>query len=463
MSATPTGSVPLYRDAGQPTADRVADLLARMTTVEKAAQLGSAWVFQLAAGTALTADAPALMEHGLGQVTRVSGASNVTSADAAAAANEIQRFLVEETRLGIPTIIHEEVCAGLMARGATVFPQPIGLASTWDPPLIERMASVVRAEMRAIGAHQGLSPVLDVCRDPRWGRIEETFGEDPHLVAMMGNAFVRGLQGEAFGDGVVATAKHLVGYGASQGGLNWAPAHIPARELLEVYLHPFEAAVRTAGLRSVMNAYNELDGVPCGASHELLTGILRDEWGFDGYVVADYFSVRQLEDYHHLVADATEAASVALAAGLDVELPMTDCYGPPLVDAVDGGIVAVEILDRAVERGTADEVRARLVRMRLRRRRRGRGGGRRRAGSSVRPLARQPEHRVVAQRRDAADQPDHDRDDRCHWAQCRRSTQPVRRLQLRRARRVAARDAGLRQRVPRPDPRRLRPRRRHRR
>jgi beta-glucosidase len=290
------------------------------------------------------------LEHGLGQVTRVSGASNVASADAARVANEIQRHLVGETRLGIPAIVHEEVCAGLMARGATVFPQPIGLASTWDPSLVERMATIVRTEMRAIGAHQGLSPVLDVCRDPRWGRIEETFGEDPHLVAMMGNAFVRGLQGDSLEVGVVATAKHFVGYGASQGGLNWAPAHIPTRELREVYLHPFEAAVRTAGLRSVMNAYNELDGVPCGAAPELLTGILRDEWGFEGYVVADYFAVRQLETYHHVAADAAEAASVALAAGLDVELPMTDCYGTPLVDAVDAGIVAMEIVDRAVER-----------------------------------------------------------------------------------------------------------------
>jgi beta-glucosidase len=347
---TPTDSVPLYRDASKPVTERLADLLGRMTTIEKAAQLGSAWVFQLAAGTTLVDGAPALLEHGLGQVTRVSGASNVASADAARVANAIQRHLVEQTRLGIPAIIHEEVCAGLMARGATVFPQPIGLASTWDPSLVERMATIVRTEMRAIGAHQGLSPVLDVCRDPRWGRIEETFGEDPHLVAMMGNAFVRGLQGGALDEGVVATAKHFVGYGASQGGLNWAPAHIPTRELLEVYLHPFEAAVRTAGLRSVMNAYNELDGIPCGASHELLTGILRDEWGFDGYVVADYFSVRQLENYHHLAADAAEAAAVALAAGLDVELPMTDCYGAALVDAVDAGIVAIEILDRAVER-----------------------------------------------------------------------------------------------------------------
>jgi beta-glucosidase len=342
-------SLPIYRDAARPVAERVADLLARMSTPEKAAQLGSAWVFQLAAGTRLTDKAPALMADGLGQVTRISGASNVASAEAAEVANAVQKHLVDETRLGIPAIVHEEVCAGLMARGATVFPQPIGVACTWEPVLAEQMAAVVRAEMRAIGAHQGLSPVLDVCRDPRWGRLEETFGEDPHLVATMGVAFVRGLQGPDLADGVVATAKHFVGYGASQGGLNWAPAHVPPRELREVYLHPFEAAVR-AGLRSVMNGYHEIDGMPCGADHDLLTGILRDEWGFEGYVVADYFSVRQLETYHRLAADATEAASVALAAGLDVELPMTDCYGAPLVDAVVAGIVPMEVLDRAVER-----------------------------------------------------------------------------------------------------------------
>jgi beta-glucosidase len=166
----------------------------------------------------------------------------------------------------------------------------------------------------------------------------------------MGNAFVRGLQGASLLDGVVATAKHFVGYGASEGGLNWAPAHIPPRELREVYLHPFEAAVRTAGLRSVMNAYQELDGLPCAADHDLLTGVLRDEWGFDGYVVSDYFAVRQLEDYHQLAADASDAASIALTAGIDVELPSTDCYGKPLVDAVEAGIVALADLDRAVER-----------------------------------------------------------------------------------------------------------------
>ena len=226
------GAEPAYKDAQRPVDDRVDDLLARMTIDEQLAQLGSAWVFQLADGTGFSADESSeLLRHGLGQVTRVSGASAFGASDAARVSNEIQRYLVEQTRLGIPAIVHEEICSGLMAREATVFPQAIGLASTWEPELAEALADTVRAQMRARGAHQGLSPVLDVCRDPRWGRLEETFGEDPHLVARMGVAFVRGLQGADLEDGVIATAKHLVGYGASEGGMNWAPAHLPPREL----------------------------------------------------------------------------------------------------------------------------------------------------------------------------------------------------------------------------------------
>ena len=214
-----------------------------------------------------------------------------------------------------------------MAREATVFPQAIGLASTWDPALARSLAEAIGGQMRAVGAHHGLAPVLDVCRDPRWGRTEETFGEDPYLVARMGVAFVQGLQGESLRDGVIATAKHFVGYGASDGGMNWAPAGIPPRELREVYLHPFEAAVRVGRVGSVMNAYNEVDGIVCAADRELLTAILREEWGFDGYVVSDYFSIRQLESYHRLAADGREAAAMAIGAGLDLELPATDCYG----------------------------------------------------------------------------------------------------------------------------------------
>ncbi len=339
-----------YRDPSLSVGERVADLLGRMTLAEKVAQLGSAWVFELAKRDELRPEAADRLADGLGQVTRISGASNADAVTAARVANAIQRFLVDHTRLGIPAIVHEEVCAGLMARDATVFPQPIGLASTWSPDRVQEMADVVRREMRAIGAHQGLSPVLDICRDPRWGRTEETFGEDPQLVAELGLAFVAGLQGSELATGAVATAKHFVGYGASQGGLNWAPAFVPARELREVQLFPFEVAVRAGGLRSVMNGYHELDGIPCAANASLLTGVLRDEWGFDGCVVADYFSVRQLEDYHHLAADGREAAAIALTAGIDVELPSTDCYAGDLIAAVESGQLGLDVVDRSVAR-----------------------------------------------------------------------------------------------------------------
>src|SRR5262249_13371380 len=299
---------------------------------------------------ALRPAAAELLRDGLGQVTRISGASSLPPREAAVLANAVQRRLVEETRLRIPAIGHEEICSGLMARDAVVFPQAIGLASTWEPELVQALADAIRVDMRARGAHQGLGPVLDVCRDPRWGRLEETFGEDPHLVASMGVAFVRGLPADDLGAGVVATVKHLVGYGASEGGRNWAPPQIGARELRDVYLHPFEASVRVAGARSVMNAYNELDGIPCGASAELLTTLLRDEWGFAGCVVADYFSIRQLASYHRFALDAEDAAIRALAAGLDVELPSVDCYGAPLLEAVAARTVSPEVLDEAVRR-----------------------------------------------------------------------------------------------------------------
>ncbi|HEX6673488.1 MAG TPA: glycoside hydrolase family 3 N-terminal domain-containing protein [Actinomycetes bacterium] len=350
-SVTLESAQPLYRDPTRALEERLDDLLARMTLAEKAAQLGSAWVFQLADGSGLVEErAGRILADGLGQVTRVSGASSLRPEEAADLANAIQRFLVERTRLGIPAIVHEEICSGLMARGATVFPQALGVASTWDPGLAEALADDVRRQMRARGAHQGLSPVLDVCRDPRWGRTEETFGEDPHLVARMGVSFVRGLQGDDLRQGVIATAKHFVGYAASEGGLNWAPAHIAARELREVYLHPFEAAVRSAGLRSVMNGYHELDGVPCIADRTLLTGILREQWGFEGVVASDYFSIRQLIDYHELAADPADAAAMALQAGLDVELPSTDCYGAPLLKALESGLVEEEAFEAAVRR-----------------------------------------------------------------------------------------------------------------
>jgi beta-glucosidase len=341
----------LYRDAAQPIEARVADLLGRMSVEEKVAQLGSAWSYQVLDGTALDLkEARALLGNGLGQITRIGGATNLSPAEGAKLVNEIQHWLAENTRLGIPAIIHEECCAGYMARDATIFPQIIGLASTWEPALADGMAAVVRRQMRAAGAQQGLSPVLDVARDARWGRVEETFGEDPALITAMGVAFVRGLQGDNWDEGVVATAKHFVGYGVTEGGMNWAPAHIGPRELRDVFLLPFEAAVKEANLQSVMHAYHELDGEPCAASTELLTDTLIGEWGFDGVVVSDYFGVEQLRSFHFVAEDKGHAAALALGAGLDVELPGADCYGRPLLQAVEKGLVDEALLDRSVAR-----------------------------------------------------------------------------------------------------------------
>lgn len=204
--------------------------------------------------------------------------------------------------------------------------------------------------MRAAGAQQALAPLLDVTRDPRWGRVEETFGEDPYLVAQMGIGYVQGLQGEDLRNGVIATGKHFVGYGASEGGMNWAPAHISDRELREVYLHPFEAVVREAKLGSIMPGYHELDGVPCHYSETLLVDILRNTWGFDGIVVSDYFAINQLFEYHHVAQDKVQAAEFAVKAGVDVELPSRDVYGPALLEAVHRGKVTVEEVDALVRR-----------------------------------------------------------------------------------------------------------------
>lgn len=341
-----------YRDPTLGLDARVADLLGRMTLDEKLGQLGSAWVFQLAGPGGLdTTRATPLLADGIGHVTRISGATSLGAVAAAELANAIQRHLRDHTRLGIPAIVHEEICSGLMAREATAFAQALGVAATFRPEHNRAIADAIRLQMRSIGAHQGLSPVLDICRDPRWGRLEETYGEDPLLVSRMGVEFVLGMQADGdLSEGVIATAKHFVGYGASEGGLNWAPAHLPERELRDVYLRPFEAAVREAGAASVMNGYHELDGVPCGASRWLLTDVLRTEWGFVGCVVADYFAVNQLDVYHHVVTSPDEAAAAALRAGLDVELPSTDCYGEPLRRAVDRGLVSVAELDVAVSR-----------------------------------------------------------------------------------------------------------------
>ncbi len=351
-----------YLDPSLPVAERVEDLLSRMTLEEKIAQLSSAWLSEVAeqaAGEIFTGLSPekarARLGNGIGQITRPTGSSAMLPAEAARANNAVQAFLKEETRLGIPAIVHEECLSGFLARPATLFPQIIGLAATWDAGLVQAVGEVIRLQLRRVGAHQGLAPVLDVARDPRWGRMEETYGEDPYLVASLGTAYVRGLQGgglqgSILREGIAATGKHFAAHGLPESGLNWAPVHVGERELREVFLLPFEAAVKEAGLAGIMNAYHELDGIPVAASRRMLTDILRGEWGFEGIVVSDYNAVAMLADYHHVAADKAGAAALALQAGLDLELPATDCYGAPLLAALQAGQVDMACVDRAARR-----------------------------------------------------------------------------------------------------------------
>jgi len=341
----------IYRDASKPVAERVADLLSKMTPDEKVAQIGSIWAMEVLEDRGFSAGKAAkLMKNGLGGISRAGVGTALKPGQIAVFVNDLQRFLVENTRLGIPAIVHEECLTGFIAREATIFPQIIGMASTWEPGLMQKIMQVTRYQMLAVGVRQGLSPVLDVARDPRWGRMEETFGEDPYLIASMGIAYVRGLQGDDIRNGVIATVKHFAGYGKPEAGLNHAPSDIPPRMLREVYLYPFEKAVREAGVLSVMNAYQEIDGVPCAASKELLTTILRNEWGFDGIVVSDYYSVLMLNTFHRVASDRVEAARLALAAGIDMDLPERGCYTETLAEKVAAGEFPVDIIDRAVAR-----------------------------------------------------------------------------------------------------------------
>ncbi len=329
---------------------RAEDLLSRMTLEEKLAQLGGVWSTCLADAQGFSREQAAeKLRHGIGHVSRIASTSGLRPAENAAFANRIQRYLVEETRLGIPAIVHEESTAGFMARDADQFPQAIGLAATWNPEAVEAMARVIRTQMRAVGARQTLAPVLDVARDPRWGRVEETYGEDPHLAGRLGVAYVRGIQGERLADGVAATGKHFLGYGLSEGGHNHKPVHLGPRELREVFAWPFACAIREAGLASVMNAYNEVDGLPCGGSREILEDLLRGELGFQGVVVADYFTTQLLRVSHRVAGDKAEAARMALEAGLDVELPTLDAYAE-LAPQVRSGELSEAMVDRSVRR-----------------------------------------------------------------------------------------------------------------
>lgn len=330
---------------------RLRDLLARMTLDEKLAQLTSYWFNDLQTGQQPSLPKmQALLKHGIGQVSRLGGSSTLPPQEVARAGNQIQRFLVEHTRLGIPAILHEECCLGYLGLGGTIYPQIIGLASAWSPALVEQVTTQIRAQMLAVGARQGLSPVLDLAVDPRWGRTEETFGEDPYLASQLGMAYVRGVQGEDWEHGLMATGKHFVGHSLSLGGLNCAPAQVGPRALWDTFLVPFQAAIQKAGLRSIMNAYPELDGEVVAASRRILTGLLRDQLGFEGLVVSDYHAILMIHTFHRAAADRSTAARLALQAGIDVELPTCNCYGAPLREALEAGQCSLEEVDAAVWR-----------------------------------------------------------------------------------------------------------------
>jgi beta-glucosidase len=369
---------------------RTERLLEAMTLDEKVAQLGSVRVGDLLSdGEFSAAMADAVLGDGVGRVTRFGRESHLDPAALAAVADDLQTYLREETRLGVPAVIREESLCGYAGRRGTTYPQSIGMASTWDPDLVSRVTREIARELRAVGCTLTLSPVADLGRDPRWGRIEETYGEDPVLAARLVTAAVSGLQdglpgaGAPAGDeapgaptdgagrpvdgygngnggereGVLATLKHLVGHGRPEGGRNRAAVTASLRSLRDADLVPFRAAIADADAGSVMAAYHAVDGVPCHASRRLLTGIVREEWGFEGTVVSDGRGIELLCDDHGVAADRRAAGVAALRAGIDVELPETACFGDRLVAAVRAGLVDESVVDRSVRRVLREKAR----------------------------------------------------------------------------------------------------------
>jgi beta-glucosidase len=354
---------PAYKNSRLPSVRRVKDLLSRMTLEEKAAQMLCIW--QQKAQTLVDADGNFDEEkakvafrgrRGLGQVGRPSDAGKGLNArQMATLTNAIQKFFIENSRLGIPVIFHEECLHGHAAVDGTSFPQPIALGATFNPELVEHLYAMTAAETRLRGAHQALTPVVDVAREPRWGRVEETFGEDPFLVSRLGIAAVRGFQGDrTFRDKrhLIATLKHFVGHGQPESGMNCAPANVSLRVLRETFLYPFCEALREAGAISVMASYNEIDGVPSHANRWLLRDVLRKEWGFKGFVVSDYFAIWELGDRpdthgHFVAADKKESCALAVKAGVNIELPDPDCY-LHLVELVRKGVLKESDLDELV-------------------------------------------------------------------------------------------------------------------
>jgi len=362
---------PLYKDPAAPIPARVDDLMGRMTLEEKVAQMVGIWLkkedIQTPEAEFSPEKASKAFPHGLGQISRPSdrrgakagphagaepGTINRTPGETARYINAAQKWAVEKTRLGIPMLMHDEALHGYVARESTCFPQAIALASTWDPELIEKVFAVAAREMRVRGSNIALAPVVDVARDPRWGRIEETYGEDPHLCAEVGLAAIRGFQGRTLPlakDKVFVTLKHMTGHGQPESGTNIGPAQISERSLRENFFPPFERAVKEANVRSVMPSYNEIDGVPSHASRWLLTDVLRKEWGFQGATLSDYFAVREMVTRHKMFETPDDAAVAAVKAGVDVELPDGEAYNR-LPELVRAGRVSQAEIDAAVRR-----------------------------------------------------------------------------------------------------------------
>jgi beta-glucosidase len=352
--------IPAYKNPRLSVEQRVGDLLSRMTLEEKIAQLTCLWSnrpqkntqadFATDRGDFSPEKAAQVMKYGIGQIARQREQKGPR--DGAIFANAVQKWLIENTRLGIPAIFHDEILHGHMAKGSTSFPQPIALASSWDPDFMGKVFTAGALETRARGSHQVLGPNLDVAREPRWGRTEETYGEDPYLVSRMSVAIVKALQGPGptiNGEHVIATAKHFAAHGQPEGGTNIAPANYSERVLRESFLPSFKAAVTEGGIMSVMASYNEIDGVPSHANSWLLEKVLRQEWGFKGHVVSDYYGIPQLQDLHHVANSKEEAARLALEAGVDIELPDPDCF-PLLLNLVRQGKVPEALIDKAVAR-----------------------------------------------------------------------------------------------------------------
>jgi beta-glucosidase len=342
LSVQSTAPLP-YKNPNLSVDERVADLLKRMTLEEKVAQLVGVWPRQRELK-------PEELKHGIGQVARQQERKGPR--EGAAFANSVQKLLVENTRLGIPAIFHDEILHGHMAQGSTSFPQPLALASSWDLDLITKVFRAGALETRVRGSHQVLGPNLDLGREPRWGRTEETYGEDPYLVSRMGVAVIKAIQGESptvDNEHVMATAKHFAAHGQPEAGTNVAPANFSERTLREVFLPSFEAAVKEANVSSVMASYNEIDGVPSHMNTWLLEKVLRQEWGFKGNVVADYYAITQLMDLHKVVGSKPEAAKLSLEAGVDIELPDPDIY-PNLIRMVKEGKISETVIDQSVAR-----------------------------------------------------------------------------------------------------------------